>query len=156
MDVLLSIPLVSTIFTPSWSTSINILFFYATWSTLVLTHDAAVIHATTLFGTLANSGYSIVPGIFLGGIARRTAVHYASKGKANYGAWGFLDWVNGTSRGGDVLEDVKDEAEKHRLKERSSKKVDEGAGLIQDGIDALTNGTGTRRSTRKRTPRKTG
>ncbi|CAG9948821.1 unnamed protein product, partial [Clonostachys rosea f. rosea IK726] len=107
-------------------------------------------------GTLANSGYSIVPGIFLGGIARRTAVHYASKGKANYGAWGFLDWVNGTSRGGDVLEDVKDEAEKHRLKERSSKKVDEGAGLIQDGIDALTNGTGTRRSTRKRTPRKTG
>ncbi|CAG9986704.1 unnamed protein product [Clonostachys byssicola] len=331
MDVLLSIPLVSTIFTPSWSTSINILFFYATWSTLVLTHDAAVIHATALFvlriflwlipsllflafdtlfpglaasikfagaaslprrplrllalavfnmllltateagltyafhyatskplfrtsttlplpwqvfkhvlilfsaregltyythrfllhsnsrsplttlhlryghanpacslnlygdhplpllvlnlipvllpslilrphlltyilftalctgeGTLANSGYSIVPGIFLGGIARRTAVHYASKGKANYGAWGFLDWVNGTSRGGDVLEDVKDEAEKHHLKERSSKKVDEGAGLIQDGIDALTNGTGTRRSTRKRTPRKTG
>lgn len=330
MDVLLSIPLVSTLFTPSWSTSLNLLFFYATWSTLVLTHDATTIHATalvvlrivlwlipsllflafdTLFpglassikfagaasiprrplrllalavfnmllvtaveaglsygfhygtrkplfrtsttlplpwqlfkhililfaaresltyythrfllharsgrplltslharyahthpacslglyadhplpllvlhlvpvllpslalrphlltyilftalctgeGTLANSGYSIVPGIFLGGITKRTAIHYASKGSANYGAWGFLDWVNGTSRGGDVLEDVKEEAEKHHVKEKSTKKLNDGANLIQDSVDAWRSGNGTRKSSRKKTPRK--
>ncbi|KAH6888409.1 hypothetical protein B0T10DRAFT_488116 [Thelonectria olida] len=106
--------------------------------------------------TLAMSGYSIVPGIVMGGIARRCAIHYAGKGSSNYGAWGLLDWVNGTSRGGDVLEDVKAEAEKHQVKQRSAEKMDEGVGVIQSGIDALRNGNGngyangTRKSQRLR------
>jgi hypothetical protein len=329
MDLLLSLPIISTFFTPSWSTSLNLLFFYATWSTLVLTHGAANIHAaallalrvvlwllpsllflafdslvpslagsikfagaaalpkrpfrllglavfnmllvtavesglsylfahfagrplfltsttlplpwqifkhvallatarealtyyvhrfllhasgrstltalhskyahanpvcslqlfgdhplpllllklvpvllpavvirphlltyifftalSTLEGTFATSGYSIVPGIFLGGIARRTALHYTSRGSANYGAWGILDFCHGTSRGGDVVADAKDEADKHRLQERSAEKVDEGTSLLQDGIDAVRNGTATRRSPRKRTAKK--
>ena len=325
MDVLLSIPLISTLLTPSWSTSINILFFYATWSTLVLTHDAPTIHALALLAlrlalwlapsllflafdtllpslaegiklagawpmprrplrlvglavfnmllvtavegalsygftyatgqplfrtsttlplpwqlfkhililltareiltyyihrfllhdakkcatlterherwghanscsslqlyadhplplltlhltpvllpslalrphlltyilftalctgesTMASSGYTIVPGILLGGIARRTAAHHASGGKASYGAWGVLDWAHGTSRGGDVLKDAKDEADKHDVKGRSAKKVGEGAGVVQDGVDALRDGA-VRRSGRKR------
>lgn len=105
--------------------------------------------------TLSMSGYSIVPGIIMGGMTRRTAVHYASGGDCNYGAWGFLDWVNGTGRGRDVLEDVKAEAEKHHVKERSAKKVDSGMGAIQDGIDKLTNGNedGRRRSSRLRSKR---
>ncbi|KAJ3464703.1 hypothetical protein MRS44_009489 [Fusarium solani] len=105
--------------------------------------------------TLSLSGYSIVPGIIMGGMTRRTAVHYASGGDCNYGAWGFLDWVNGTGRGRDVLEDVKAEAEKHHVKERSAKKVDSGMGAIQDGIDKLTNGNedGRRRSSRLRSKR---
>lgn len=107
---------------------------------------------TTAEGTLSTSGYSIVPGIFLGGIARRTAIHYASGGSANFGAWGVLDWMHGTSRGGDVLKDVKDEADKHHVKERGAKKVDEGAGFLQEGVDAMRGSV--RRSSRKRTPKR--
>lgn len=330
MDVLLSIPLLSTLLTPSWSTSINILFFYATWSTLVLTHNATTIHMSALLvlriilwlipsllflgfdtfipsvaggmkfagaaslprkpqrlvllavfnmllvtgveaalaygfnfatgkplfrttstlplpwqlfkhsitlltarevltyythrfllhasnsrnhyltrlhtkwahanpacslqlyadhplpllvlhlvpvllpsliirphlltyvlftalctaeGTFTTSGYSYVPGIFLGGIARRTAAHYASGGTANYGAWGVLDWAHGTSKGGDVVSDVRDEADKHDVKERSAAKADEGMGLLQDGMDAIKNGS-PRRSGRKKAGKK--
>ncbi|KAH6990117.1 hypothetical protein EDB80DRAFT_729504 [Ilyonectria destructans] len=104
--------------------------------------------------TLAMSGYSVVPGIIMGGIARRCAIHYAGQGASNYGAWGLLDWVNGTSRGGDMLEDVKAEAEKHHLKERSADKVDNGVGMIQGGLDALRNGNGPRRSPRTRSSKR--
>lgn len=105
--------------------------------------------------TLATSGYSIVPGIIMGGMTRRTAVHYASGGDCNYGAWGLLDWMNGTSRGRDVLDDVRAEAEKHNVKERSTKKLDSGAGAVKGGIDKLTNGDegGRRRSSRLRSKR---
>ena len=105
----------------------------------------------TLQSTITNSGYSVVPGILLGGIARRTAIHYASSGSANYGAWGVLDWIHGTSKGGDVLEDVKDEADKHNVTERSAAKVGESATVLQDGIDALKDGAAKKRSGRKRT-----
>jgi hypothetical protein len=87
--------------------------------------------------TLAMSGYSIVPGIIMGGIARRTAIHYASGGSGNYAAWGVLDWFHGTSKGKDVIEDVKDEADKHRLKERSARAADDGASMLQQGIDSV-------------------
>ncbi|KAM0555910.1 hypothetical protein ACHAPJ_006312 [Fusarium lateritium] len=105
--------------------------------------------------TLSTSGYSIVPGIIMGGMTRRTAVHYASGGDCNYGAWGLLDWVNGTSRGRDVLDDVKAEADKHNVKERSAKKANSGMSAIQGGIDKLTNGDddGRRRSSRLRSKR---
>ena len=106
--------------------------------------------------TLALSGYSVVPGIIMGGIVRWAAIHYASGGSANYGAWGLLDWLQGTSKGGDVLEDVKAEAGKHHVKQRSAKKADQGVGAIQDGMNALRNGSGNglRRSPRKRTTRR--
>lgn len=104
----------------------------------------------TLQSTLTNSGYSVVPGIILGGIARRTAAHYASGGSANFSAWGILDWIHGTSKGGDVLEDVRDEADKHNVKERSTAKVGEGASILQDGVDAVKDGAAKRRSGRKR------
>lgn len=104
--------------------------------------------------TLVTSGYSIVPGVVIGGNARRNAAHYASGGKANFGAWGILDWAHDTSKGGDVVEDLRDEAGKHKIKERSAAKADEGAGIIQDSVDALKNGTATRRSSRKKTPAK--
>jgi hypothetical protein len=108
-------------------------------------------------GTMSHSGYSIVPGIILGGVARRTAIHFASGGEANFGAFGLLDFAHGTSQGKDVLEDVKDEAEKHDVKQRASNKVDEGTGLIQNSVEALTGSSsngGSRRSGRKRTPKK--
>ncbi|KAI1363124.1 sterol desaturase family [Xylaria arbuscula] len=93
---------------------------------------------TTLEETLSMSGYSIVPGIIMGGIARRTATHYAGGGRGNYSAWGVLDWIHGTSVGKDVVEDIRDEAEKHQLKDCGRKAVDDTNGFVQGGIDSLT------------------
>ncbi|KAF4122259.1 Fatty acid hydroxylase superfamily [Geosmithia morbida] len=94
----------------------------------------------TLEGTLVTSGYSVVPGIMLGGMARRTAAHYAGRGAGNFGPWGVLDWAHGTSRGGDVVSDAKDEADKHNVKEKSAAKVDRGASDVSQGLDALRDG----------------
>ncbi|KAI0400629.1 sterol desaturase family [Xylaria palmicola] len=90
---------------------------------------------TTVEETLAMSGYSVVPGIVMGGIARRTATHYASGGRGNYGAWGLLDWVHGTSVGKDVVGDLQDEAEKHQVKKRGRKAVADTGSVVQDGMD---------------------
>ncbi|OTA59081.1 sterol desaturase family protein [Hypoxylon sp. EC38] len=92
---------------------------------------------TTLEEMLSMSGYSIVPGIIMGGIARRTATHYASGGRGNFGAWGLLDWASGTSVGKDVVDDIQDEAEKHQVKERGHKAVSETESMVQEGINGL-------------------
>lgn len=102
-----------------------------------------VLTICTLEETLAMSGYTVVPGIIMGGIVQRSAIHYAGKGTSNYGSWGILDWVNGTSKGRDVLGDVKREAEKHHVKERSSKRIDQGVNAVREGVK-------TRRSSRKK------
>ncbi|KAK1834287.1 sterol desaturase family [Podospora conica] len=95
----------------------------------------------TVESTLAMSGYTIVPGILMGGAARRTAAHYACGGRGNYGCWGLVDWACGTSVGGDdVVGDVKREADKHRVAER-------GGGAMRDGMEGL------RRSVRMRSRR---
>ncbi|KAL7936558.1 hypothetical protein V8C35DRAFT_295819 [Trichoderma chlorosporum] len=101
--------------------------------------------------TLAMSGYTVVPGIIMGGIVQRTSIHYAGKGTSNFGSWGILDWVNGTSRGRDVLEDVKREADKHQLQELSAKKVNKGAEAVQEGIGGFREGMRTRKSGRRKT-----
>ncbi|OLN88341.1 hypothetical protein CCHL11_00019 [Colletotrichum chlorophyti] len=90
--------------------------------------------------TLAMSGYSVVPGILMGGITRRTAIHYAGRGEGNYGAWGVLDWAHGTSKGQDVVDDVRAEADKHRVKERGEKAAGDGVGFLQDGVRELRKG----------------
>ncbi|KAI2637258.1 hypothetical protein GGS26DRAFT_548006 [Hypomontagnella submonticulosa] len=102
---------------------------------------------TTLEETLSMSGYSIVPGIIMGGIARRNATHYASRGHGNFSAWGLLDWVNGTSVGKDVMEDIQDEAEKHQVKERGQKAASNTGNMVQEGFDGLKK---ARRSSRKK------
>lgn len=51
MDILLSIPIISYAFTPgvtSWSTSMNILFFYMTWTSLVFAHSPIQVHISGL------------------------------------------------------------------------------------------------------------
>ncbi|KAI2472971.1 sterol desaturase family protein [Annulohypoxylon bovei var. microspora] len=92
---------------------------------------------TTLEEMLSMSGYSMVPGIIMGGIAKRTATHYASGGRGNFGAWGLLDWVSGTSVGKDVVEDINDEAEKHQVKERGQKAASDAGSIVQDSMDGL-------------------
>ena len=95
------------------------------------------IALSTLEDTLSMSGYSIIPGILLGGVARRTSLHYSSGGRGNFGAWGVLDWASGTSVGKGIMEDMKDEAIKHRVRERGEDALDDTRGLIGSGIDAL-------------------
>lgn len=79
----------------------------------------------------------------LGGIARRQDAHFESGGKGNYGAWGLLDWVHGTSVGGDVMEDVGEEAEKHHVKERGGKALEDAK---ESGVKAWN---GRRKSARR-------
>lgn len=72
------------------------------------------------------SGYNILPStIMLKGMARRTDAHMMTQGKGNYGPLGVLDWVNGTTVGGDVMEDLQEEMEKHHVQERTGKAIDD-------------------------------
>jgi hypothetical protein len=80
-----------------------------------------LLSLTSLEETLTLSGYTTIPGIILGGIARRQDLHSESRGRGNFAPWGLMDWVHGTSIGQDVLDDVKDEAGKHEVVERSGK-----------------------------------
>ncbi|OBT69410.1 hypothetical protein VE03_01088 [Pseudogymnoascus sp. 23342-1-I1] len=75
----------------------------------ILTH-LILLALTTFEETLVASGYATLPGIMLGGIARRQDRHMQSRGEGNFAPWGVMDWVHGTSAGGDIIEDVMDEA----------------------------------------------
>ena len=102
---------------------------------------------TTVEETLSTSGYAAVPGILMAGIARRTARHHASGGRGNYGPSGLLDWICGTSLGSDdIVDDVRDEAEKHRLTERGEDAVRDAGDFVKDGLDGLKK---TRKGRRK-------
>jgi hypothetical protein len=70
---------------------------------------------------LTLSGYTTIPGIMLGGFARRQDLHSESRGRGNFAPWGLMDWIFGTSIGADVVDDMKDEAEKHQVAERSGR-----------------------------------
>ncbi|OCK77541.1 hypothetical protein K432DRAFT_303978 [Lepidopterella palustris CBS 459.81] len=71
------------------------------------------------------SGYSVLPStIMLRGMARRTDVHMMSQGKGNYDPAGVLDWVHGTTLGNDVLDDVRDEMEKHNVQDKAGNALD--------------------------------
>lgn len=91
--------------------------------------------------TLTMSGYTIVPGIIMGGITRRNAAHYGEghcgSDSGNYGAWGVLDWGCGTGLRGSgrgLEEDVRAEARKHRVKERGEKGAGEALDKVGNGL----------------------
>lgn len=96
-----------------------------------------ILSLITFEETLAFSGYSRVPGIFLGGIARRQDLHSAGRGKGNFAPWGLLDWLHGTGIGPDAIEDLQDEAEKHRVAERTGKAWEEAKKNGEDSVRAL-------------------
>lgn len=103
---------------------------------------------STLEETLSMSGYTIIPGLLMRGMTRRTALHYSRGGKGNYGSWGLLDWAHGTGvvGGDDVVGDLKDEVEKHRVRERVRGK---GGEVVNGGRKGVRKG----RSVAGRTPR---
>jgi hypothetical protein len=92
------------------------------------------------------SGYTTIPGIMLGGFARRQDLHSEGRGKGNFAPWGLLDWVHGTSIGADVVEDMTDEAEKHQLKERGGKALENAK---ESGRQGLRSWNGRRKSSKK-------
>lgn len=52
MDLLLSIPVLTYFLAPSppsWSTTLNIMFFYMTWTTLILSHSPLKVHLVGVF-----------------------------------------------------------------------------------------------------------
>lgn len=57
-----------------------------------------------------------------------------------------MDWIHGTSIGQDVISDVRDEATKHDVSERSSKAWDGAKENGKAGMKQLSN---RRRSSRK-------
>ncbi|PUU78314.1 hypothetical protein B9Z19DRAFT_983671 [Tuber borchii] len=61
----------------------------------------AFIAAVSLEEAFTHSGYGkLFFSSLLSGAGRRTAAHFASKGKGNYSTWGVLDWLHGTMVGG--------------------------------------------------------
>jgi hypothetical protein len=100
----------------------------------------------TLEETLTLSGYTTIPGIILGGIARRQDLHSEGRGRGNYAPWGLLDWIHGTTIGGDVIDDMKDEAGKHQVKERGEKAL---SNAKQSGKEGLRGWNARRKSSKK-------
>ena len=97
--------------------------------------------------TFVYSGYNILPsGFILGGMARRTDIHFLSEGKGNYSG-GILDWVGSTSLGQDFLEDIGDEAEAHDWEGRAHRK---GAKLLSKGKETKERGKGVQAKERGR------
>lgn len=103
--------------------------------------------------TFAYSGYSTVPTNFiLGGVARRTDNHVLCGGEGNFGPWGLMDWIFGTSVGADLVDDVVQEAEKHdvpaRVERSKAKAKTKANGKLSDVKSSITGGR--RRTTRTR------
>ena len=73
--------------------------------------------------TFAYSGYNALPhGFFLGEIARRQERHLMGDGKGNYGCFGLLDLVIGTSLGDDMLDDIREDADVMQIREKGKGK----------------------------------
>jgi hypothetical protein len=62
--------------------------------------------------TFAYSGYNTMPAnFFIGSIARRVEQHVFSNGSGNFGPWGILDWICGTSVEESIVDElIEDEA----------------------------------------------
>lgn len=61
----------------------------------------------------------------LRGMARRVDAHMMSEGEGNFGPLGVLDWVHGTTLGADVMDDLRAEADKHNVQDRTAHAIDE-------------------------------
>lgn len=77
------------------------------------------------------SGYAVLPSsIIMLGMARRTDEHFAvvdaGREPGNFGRWGFMDFVFGTTCQGedDAMDDIQKETEKHQVKDRAQNAVD--------------------------------
>lgn len=97
-------------------------FHVLTWHLFI-----AITSLETLF---IYSGYAVLPSsIVLAGMARRTDAHFITASASgenstcNFGHWGIMDFLSGTNckDTASVLDDLQDEAQKHRIEERAQK-----------------------------------
>ena len=71
---------------------------------------------------------------FLGGIARRTDEHLLTDGEGNFGPWGVVDWVCGTSIGDtNVEDDLLDEMEEHEIEEKVRRALEASKRKVREG-----------------------
>lgn len=85
-------------------------------------------------------------------MARRADNHLLSGGKGNFGPWGVLDWVHGTTVGKDVVDDVRKECDKHDVQGRASGLGDAAGGMLEDVRDRFggnENGNGKGKGKKK-------
>ncbi|KAG2415430.1 hypothetical protein HFD88_006621 [Aspergillus terreus] len=88
--------------------------------------------------TFAFSGYSVMPtNFFLGGLARRTDIHLLSGAEGNYGPWGILDWVCGTTVGDEEDEENEEGAQEDSVEEEIRRFVEEAKRKRREGQQRL-------------------
>lgn len=121
---------------------------YLIWKFLPLYIPAAIFrfHMTTymifvtlvsLEETFTHSGYASLPmDIFLGGMARRTELHVISGGDGNYGAWGVLDWLGGSTVGGSetIEDDIQEGIAELDIDDKIRKAVEDARAHIRDSV----------------------
>lgn len=81
------------------------------------------------------SGYTVMPtSFFMSGIARRTDEHVLTSGEGNFGPWGVMDWVCGTTMGSSSVEDdLVDELEEHDIDEKVRKALEASKQKVREG-----------------------
>lgn len=93
------LPYILTTFLPIYLPSIL-------FRTHILTH-LLILSLTSLESAFTYTGYTNLP-IMVNGMARRRDAHTKTGGKGNFAPWGVMDWICGTSFGGDVVGDAKE------------------------------------------------
>lgn len=97
--------------------------------------------------TFVYSGYTIMPtSFFLGGIARRTDMHLLTDAEGNFGPWGVLDWLCGTTVGdSSVEEDLIDEIEEREIEEKVRKTIEASKRKVKEEAAQARGQTSRRR-----------
>jgi hypothetical protein len=104
----------------------------------------AIVSLEELF---TSSGYVYLPtGFILGGMARRKERHLMDAGRGNFAPVGVLDFLCGTSLGGNVVDDVAEEIEEEDVVPRVKRRIARG------GEKVRRVGTRVRRVTRRSEP----
>lgn len=78
-------------------------------------------------------------------------MHLLSDGEGNFGPWGILDWVCGTTVGESVEDDIRGELEEHEIEEKVRKAIQMSRKKIKEGNGrASSKGTPSKGRSRRR------
>jgi len=101
-----------------------------------------LLAVTSLEQVFTYSGYSTLPStIMLNGMARRAEAHMATQ-KGNFAPFGVLDWVHGTSVGGDIMDDFGAEMEKRDVQGKADRAIDDAGNMFGAAADRAKNKKG--------------
>lgn len=107
----------------------------------------------SLEDTFTHSGYAKLPTNFiLGGIAHRNDMHCLTKGRGNFGTWGLVDWMAGTSIGSDATDDIVDEVNEADVPDKLGKTTSRNVAKVKKAVGRADVGGETsprRRRTRR-------